>query len=64
MEKKEGERERGSDRQKGNAMLARVNEEHVKEFEGLSETMMLAVTVVNVVLVSGKYSMTALSYIS
>jgi len=57
-----GEGERDTDR-KGNATLTRVNEEHVKEFEGSSKTTMLAVAVVNVVLASREYSMIALSCI-
>lgn len=55
------ERDMGRAR-KGNAMLTRANEEHVKEFEGSSEMMMMmmkAATVLNVVLVSRDYPMIA-----
>lgn len=58
-------REEGRQRQtEGNATSTRTNEEHVKEFEGLSETMMKAAGMVNVMLVSREYPMIALSYIA
>ena len=62
-EREEGETDRDMGRaRKGNAMLTRANEEHVKEFEGSSEMMMMmmkAAAVVNVVQVSRECPMIA-----